>query len=119
MSTPYDICHVWFRQLDGGSDMVTAQLIAAVASLLKRGWLESGKEERNAFFADLEAIVASSGSKGSTRRAWARILVVSCASHLSAHMCALYTAWQLPQDSGVCDKSSGIAVHPNPVVKGP
>lgn len=89
MSAPYHICHVWFRQLDGGSDVVTAQLIAAVASLLKRGWLESGKEERNAFFAELEAIVASSGSKGPARRAWARILVVSCAPHLSAHMCAL------------------------------
>lgn len=65
------------RQLDGGSDIVTAQLIAVLASLLKRGWLGSTKEERNAFFAELESIGASSGSQGAARRAWARILVVS------------------------------------------
>ena len=64
-------------QLDGGSDIVTAQLIAVLASLLKRGWLESTKEEKNAFFAELESIVASSDNQGAARRAWARILVVS------------------------------------------
>ena len=58
--------------------MVTAQLIAVLASLLKRGWLESTKEERNTFFAELESIVGSSGSKGAARRAWARILAVTC-----------------------------------------
>ena len=42
------------RQLDGSSDVVTAQLTAMLASLLKRGWLESTKEDRNVFFAELE-----------------------------------------------------------------
>ena len=66
------------RQLDGGSDIVTAQLIAVLASLLKRGWLESAKEERNAFFAELENNVATSERQAAARRAWARILVVRC-----------------------------------------
>ena len=66
------------RQLDGGSDVVTAQLTAVLASLLKRGWLESTKEDRNTFFTELESTVASSGSTAAARRAWARILLVSC-----------------------------------------
>lgn len=81
------------QQVDGGSNIVTAQLIVVLASLLKLGWLESTKEERNAFFAELESIVAASDSKGPARRAWARILVVRW--RLQSMPCYQYTVWHL------------------------
>ncbi len=81
------------RQVDSGSDIVTVQLIVLLASLLKLGWLESTKEERNAFFAELESIVAASDSKGPARRAWARILVVRW--RLQSIPCYQYTVWHL------------------------
>ena len=67
------------RRLHGDSDIVAAQLAAALASLLKRGWLESSKAERNAFFEELEYVFSASEGKAPARRAWARVLMVRCA----------------------------------------
>lgn len=67
------------RRPHGDSDIVAAQLAAALASLLKRGWLESSKVERNAFFEELEYVFSASEGKAPARRAWARILMVRCA----------------------------------------
>lgn len=64
------------RRPHGDSDIVAAQLAAALASLLKRGWLESSKAERNAFFEELEYVFSASEGKAPARRAWARVLMV-------------------------------------------
>ena len=53
-----------------------SQLTAAVASMLKRGWLESSKDERHAFFAETEDITSSQGSP-EARRASIRVLEVN------------------------------------------
>ena len=67
------------RRPHGDADIVAAQLAAALASMLKRCWLESSKAERNAFFEELEYVFSTSEGKGSARRAWARVLMVCCA----------------------------------------
>ncbi len=56
-------------------DIITSQLTAAVASMLKRGWLESSKEEQHAFFAETEDIAKSQGT-GGARRASIKVLEV-------------------------------------------
>ena len=77
------------RRPQGDSDVVAAQLAAALASLLKRGWLESSKAERNAFFEELEYVFSACEGKHSARRAWARVLMVRCAhpQHVPVALC--------------------------------
>ena len=78
------------RRPHGDDDIVAAQLAAALASLLKRGWLESSKAERNAFFEELEYVFSASEGKAPARRAWARVLMVCCAhqQRMSVALCA-------------------------------
>ncbi len=64
------------RNGHAAGDVIVSQLTAAVASMLKRGWLESSKEERHAFFAETEDIASSQGSR-EARRASIRVLEVN------------------------------------------
>jgi hypothetical protein len=49
--------------------------MGALAAFLKRGWLDEGPEQRAAFFAEVEAAVASSGD-AAIRRVGIQILEV-------------------------------------------
>ncbi|EIE26728.1 hypothetical protein COCSUDRAFT_46205 [Coccomyxa subellipsoidea C-169] len=67
------ILHLIMRNGSTADDIITSQLTAAVASMLKRGWLESSKEEQHAFFAETEDIAKSQGTPGA-RRASIKVL---------------------------------------------
>jgi hypothetical protein len=64
------------RRAGEGRDLVTAQLTATIAAVLKRGWLDASDAERHTFFAEVEASVTSHASSASARRAGVQILEV-------------------------------------------
>ena len=64
------------RRAGEGGDLVTAQLTATIAAVLKRGWLDADEAERHAFFAEVEAAVTSHASSAAARRAGIQILEV-------------------------------------------
>ncbi|BDA40620.1 probable Exportin-4 [Coccomyxa sp. Obi] len=67
------ILHFILRHEHAAGDVIISQLTAAVASMLKRDWLESSKDERHAFFAETEDMASQQGSPA-TRRASIRVL---------------------------------------------
>jgi len=52
----------------GSDQLVGAQLAALLAQVIKRGWTDQSKEEREHIFQELEAAVAGSGDFGARRR---------------------------------------------------
>lgn len=63
------------RNGSASGDVITSQLSATVASMLKRGWMDISNEEQHAFYTEVENVVTSEGSCRA-RRAGIRLLEV-------------------------------------------
>ena len=84
------------RQQGQGAELVAAQLAAAAAAMLKGGWLDSGQEERGAFFAEVAAL--SHGASPATRRTGIRVLEAR-GTPSRAHQ---HERSQTPNTAGTC-----------------
>jgi hypothetical protein len=73
-------CHAFRKEADAG-DIVSSQLTATLASVLKLGWLDANAKERHSFFAEVESLVTSQGSNA-VRKGGIRLLEVGFSAWL-------------------------------------